>query len=98
MPLAFAWMACVPPRDSTTPVASPAISAPIPSTAPPPPPAVPRSELPGGGRTIFPDHMLVGFCGTPGAPALGPLWEKPDAKAKKLMTYAVQYAGNRKIL
>jgi hypothetical protein len=59
---------------------------------------VPRTELPGGGRTIFPEHQLVGFCGTPGAPALGPLWEKPDAKAKKLMTYAVQYAGNRKIL
>jgi hypothetical protein len=78
--------------------APPAISAQIPGTTPPPPPAVPRSELPGGGRTIFPDHMLVGFCGTPGAPALGPLWEKPDAKAKKLLGFGAQYAGNRKLL
>jgi hypothetical protein len=95
-PLAVAWMAaCVPPRDSTPP---PTIAASIPATVPPPPPAVPRSELPGGGRTIFPDHMLVGFCGTPGAPALGPLWEKPDVKATKLLGFGAQYAGNRKLL
>jgi len=42
--------------------------------------------------------MLVGFCGTPGAPALGPLWEKPDVKAKKLLGFGAQYAGNRKLL
>ncbi len=114
-PLAVAWMACVPARDSTTPVAAagagapgsasasdtaapPAIAASVPGAVPPPPPAVPRSELPGGGRTIFPDHMLVGFCGTPGAPALGPLWEKPEVKAKKLMGFGAQYAGDRKLL
>lgn len=106
-PLAFAWLAaCMPPRDGTTPAGlAPSASAPqqtitgaIPSATPPPPPSVPKSELPGGGRTIFPEHMLVGFCGTPGAPALGELWTKPEVKAKKLLTYGAQYAGDRKLL
>lgn len=107
--LAAAWMACVPARGSTTPSgatatpegsesAGPPVSASLPSSVPPPPPAVPKSELPGGGRTIFPDHVLVGFCGTPGAPALGPLWNNPEAKGKKLLGYAEQYAAGRKIL
>src|SRR5436190_837506 len=46
-----------------------------PSTSTPvePPKTKPRAELPLGGRDIFPAHRLVGFCGTPGAPALGKL-------------------------
>src|SRR5579859_5416006 len=40
---------------------------------PPPPPEPPPIELPRGGRTLFPDYRLVGFCGTPGAPELGSL-------------------------
>ncbi|NHN57023.1 hypothetical protein G9U51_14730 [Calidifontibacter sp. DB0510] len=35
--------------------------------------SVPQATLPGGGRTIFPEHRLVGYCGLPGAPALGQL-------------------------
>ncbi|HXN33108.1 MAG TPA: hypothetical protein VN894_14655 [Polyangiaceae bacterium] len=55
-------------------------------------------ELPRGGRTIFPDHRLVGFCGTPGAPALGELQGNLHAKAKALETRAATFALNRKIL
>jgi hypothetical protein len=67
---------------------------------PPEPPAPRRPELPRGGRAIFPDHRLVGFCGTPGAPALGPLdsLSSLPAKAKKLQAQAAPYAGDRKLL
>ncbi|HEX8792812.1 MAG TPA: hypothetical protein VF765_17825 [Polyangiaceae bacterium] len=108
VPLAGAWMACAPPHASQTPIAS-AGAAPSASTSAPAaestsaPSAAPTEapagkELPGGGRTIFPDHVLVGFCGTPGAPALGELWTKPEVKAKKLLTFGAQYAGSRKLL
>jgi hypothetical protein len=66
-----------------------------------PPPAAPasRSELPRGGRAIFPEHRLVGFCGTPGAPALGELQGNLDVKSKALVTYAEKYNGkDRKVL
>jgi hypothetical protein len=66
-----------------------------------PPPATaeePAKELPRGGRTIFPDHRLVGFCGTPGAPALGELQGNLPAKAKALEARAATYAQSRKIL
>ena len=73
-----ATLASVPsPPDVTRPVASFAIA---------PPSASPALELPRGGRTIFPDHRLVGFCGTPGAPALGPLLDHPAAKTAKLLS------------
>ena len=85
--------ACMPARDTATPVVSEPPSASVVAIPPPPPP-----ELPGGGRTIFPDHQLVGFCGTPGAPALGPLLDHPSTKADKLLSYANQYAKGRKIL
>ena len=51
------------------------------------------SELPRGGRTLFPRHRLVGFCGTPGAPALGELQGNLDAKSKALLDYAAKYIG-----
>jgi hypothetical protein len=58
-----------------------------------------KSELPRGGRAIFPEHRLVGFCGTPGAPALGELQGNLAAKSKALIGYADKYAGGeRKVL
>jgi hypothetical protein len=71
------------------------------ASAPPvaPPPAVAKVELPRGGRAIFPDHRLVGFCGTPGAPALGELQGNLVVKAKALSAYADKYSGEgRKVL
>jgi hypothetical protein len=46
-----------------------------------------------GGRELFPTYRLVGFCGTPGGPALGPLDGNLPAKAKKLATFTTQYAA-----
>jgi hypothetical protein len=69
-------------------------SAADPPVAPPPP----APELPLGGREIFPDYRLVGFCGTPGAPALGPLAYNIPAKAKALKAYADKYPPDRKEL
>jgi hypothetical protein len=65
------------------------------------PTPTPRSkiELPRGGRALFPDHRLVGFCGTPGAPALGELQGNLAVKSKALVTYADKYGGTeRKVL
>ena len=64
----------------------------------PAPPAKPRPELPRGGRELFPAHRLVGFCGTPGGPALGPLDSNLPAKAKKLATFVAQYGDDKKVL
>jgi hypothetical protein len=74
----------------------------IPIAAPPEPrPATaedPPKELPRGGQKIFPAYRLVGFCGTPGAPALGELQGNLHAKAKSLETKAAPYAETREIL
>jgi hypothetical protein len=50
-------------------------------------------ELPGGGRSIFPEHRVVGFYGAPqddelGALGIGP----PDQMARKLIRQARPYA------
>ena len=76
----------------------PDVARPIASFAMSPVPTGPAAELPRGGRTIFPEHRLVGFCGTPGAPALGPLLDHPASKTEKLLGYANQYAGDRTVL
>lgn len=55
-------------------------------------------ELPRGGRFLFPAHRLVGFCGTPGAPALGELQGNLPAKAKELEAQAAHYAQGRTLL
>lgn len=87
---------------STSPATPAAIdtSAPAASSAIEPPteerPAGP--ELPRGGRELFPEHRLVGFCGTPGAPALGRLLGNLPVKTKQLVSYAEKYARGRKIL
>ena len=61
--------------------------------------AAPKAELPRGGRALFPTHRLVGFCGTPGAPALGELTGNLAPKAKALLGYADKYTGTeRKVL
>ncbi len=88
------------PASKASPALTPAPASSPSSPAPPTPPPArgARLELPGGGRTIFPDHRLVGFCGTPGAPALGPLLDHPATKAEKLLGYAGQYAADRKVL
>jgi hypothetical protein len=57
------------------------------------PPAPPPRELPRGGRTLFPDYRLVGFCGTPGAPALGALQGNLTTQAKVLEAQAARYGG-----
>jgi hypothetical protein len=61
--------------------------------------AVPETkELPQGGTRLFPDYRLVGFCGTPGAPALGELQGNLPAKARALEAKATPYAQGRKIM
>jgi hypothetical protein len=65
------------------------------AAAPPPPPL---KELPRGGRSLFPDNRLVGFCGTPGAPALGELQGNLPAKAKALEARAAKFTQGRKLL
>jgi hypothetical protein len=65
---------------------------PPPPPAPPPPPPI---ELPRGGRALFPDYRLVGFCGTPGAPELGALQGNLTARARDLDAQTARYAGAR---
>ena len=94
--LALPVGACLTPRapaTSTTPSATSASPEPVSARALEPP-----KELPRGGRTIFPEHRLVGYCGTPGAPALGELQGNLPAKAKALEARATLYAGGRKTL
>ena len=71
-------------------------AAPPPSAAPSPPEAL--KELPRGGRALFPEYRLVGYCGTPGAPALGSLLGNLQARARALETEASHYADGRKPL
>jgi hypothetical protein len=55
-------------------------------------------ELPRGGRELFPTFRLVGFCGTPGAPALGELQGNLVTKGKALEAQAAHYADKRQVL
>jgi hypothetical protein len=83
------------PTETAPPAPAPAAA---PAPAPPPEPPRPRPELPLGGREVFPSYRLVGFCGTPGAPALGKLWGNLPAQSKTLKSYADKYEGQRKVL
>lgn len=59
------------------------------AVATPPPKPV---ELPGGGRTIFPDKRVVGFYGHPAARQLGILGiGKPDLAGRRLLRQAKPY-------
>jgi hypothetical protein len=82
-----------PPETATRAEIPPALAAEPPAPAPPP-----MLELPRGGRTIFPDYRLVGYCGTPGAPALGELQGDLVAKAKALQARAAAYDDDHKVL
>jgi len=64
----------------------------------PPPPPPPPPELPRGGRTLFPTYRLVGYCGTPGAAALGRLTGDLDAAAAAIEAEAARFAGGRQVL
>ncbi|MFI9048739.1 hypothetical protein [Streptomyces sp. NPDC053427] len=59
----------------------------------------PRPELPRGGRELFPRYRLVGFCGLPGAAALGRLGTgDPGARAAEIEKVAHRYAAGREPL
>lgn len=75
---------------SPSPSASPSPS----STPAPPPPQLPR-----GGRTVFPRYRLVGYAGSPGAPALGRLGIGDlDERVSELEKRARPYAHGREIM
>ncbi|UQA96741.1 hypothetical protein K9S39_37085 [Streptomyces halobius] len=62
-------------------------------------PAKRRLELPRGGRELFPRHRLVGFCGLPGAAALGRLGVgAPARRAAELAKLADVHAAGREPL
>jgi hypothetical protein len=99
--LASIWAACLAahaPVTSKTPTTASAASVDAGRESARAIPEEPAKELPRGGQTLFPDYRLVGFCGTPGAPALGELQGNLQAKAKTLETQAAAYAPSRKIL
>ncbi|WP_246296083.1 hypothetical protein [Streptomyces caniferus] len=58
-----------------------------------------RPELPRGGRELFPRYRLVGFCGLPGAAALGRLGTgDPEKRAAEAEKVAHSYAAGREPL
>jgi hypothetical protein len=59
-----------------------------------------RPELPGGGRTVFPQHHVVAFYGAPQDDELGALGiGTPDQAAKRLMRQARPYKrGGRELM
>ena len=62
---------------------------------PPPPP--PPPELPGGGRSILPEHRVVAYYGAPQAAELGALGiGTPAAAAKRLLDQARRYDRPRR--
>lgn len=57
------------------------------------------AELPRGGRTLFPVHRLFGYCGLPGAAALGRLGTgDPEQRADEIAERAYAYADGREPL
>lgn len=77
----------------------PAPSSASPSDSPSPRPTKKRPQLPRGGRKVFPRHRLVGYCGLPGAPALGRLGAGDlDDRVEELIEHAKDFAGDREPL
>ncbi|WP_306320337.1 MULTISPECIES: hypothetical protein [unclassified Streptomyces] len=69
------------------------------SRSPSPRPTRRRPELPRGGRRVFPEHRLVGYCGLPGATALGRLGTGDlDDRVKELERRGRAYADGRRVL
>lgn len=62
------------------------------------PPAPVQLELPGGGLQVFPGHRLVGFSGSPGSAALGPMTGDLAAATQRLRDQAVPYGVDRPVL
>ena len=57
-----------------------------------------KTRLPRGGRTLFPHYRLVGFCGTPGAPALGKLRGDLAARGREIEKLGQEYGDGREVL
>ncbi|WP_327668566.1 MULTISPECIES: hypothetical protein [unclassified Streptomyces] len=69
------------------------------SRSPSPSPTHNRPELPRGGRRLFPEHRLVGYCGLPGATALGRLGTGDlDDRVAELERRGRAYADGRRVL
>ncbi len=61
------------------------------------PPADAPSELPGGGRSVLPEHRVVAFYGAPQSHELGVLGiGKPDAAARRLARQAKPYGTDER--
>ncbi|MFI7382870.1 hypothetical protein [Streptomyces sp. NPDC049813] len=69
------------------------------SHSPTPTPTRRRPELPRGGRRLFPEHRLVGYCGLPGAKALGRLGTGDlDDRVTEIERRGRAYADGRTVL
>ncbi|WP_073766732.1 hypothetical protein [Streptomyces sp. CB02923] len=88
--------------DASPPGAAPPRTAGTPSGrtgSPSPRPAKKRPQLPRGGRELFPRHQLAGYCGLPGAAALGRLGIGDlDERAREIEKLAQTYAADREPL
>ncbi|MFC4495372.1 hypothetical protein ACFPA8_14645 [Streptomyces ovatisporus] len=58
-----------------------------------------RPQLPRGGRELFPRYRMVGYCGLPGAAALGRLGSgDPDGRIRELEKKARDFDDGREVL
>ena len=83
---------------SVTPTArpAPATTAAPTTTAPTTTPPPVEAQLPRGGRKLFPRYRLVGYAGSPGAPALGRLGVGAlGDRVRELDSRAVQFGDGR---
>ncbi len=88
------------PGDSRSTTASTSPSSPVGVSTPTPTPSTTRlPQLPRGGRTIFPAHRLFGWCGAPGAPALGQLGIGDlNTEMDKMIAAMPQWGDGRTVL
>ncbi|MCB5909490.1 hypothetical protein [Streptomyces pinistramenti] len=86
-----------PPRGTGRPSPAPPGTAPAPGKSGHP--GRKRPELPRGGRELFPRYRLVGFCGLPGAAALGRLGTgDPGERADEIEKQARAYTAGREAM